>query len=46
MKAFLLALVALLVITIGANQILLGIGFSIEETTVSSKNVRVPDHNE
>jgi hypothetical protein len=46
MKAFLLALVALLVITVGANQILRGIGFSIVETTVSSKNVRLPDQNE
>lgn len=46
MKAFLLALVALVVITIGANQILQRIGFSIEEKTVSSGNVRLPDQNE
>lgn len=43
MKAFLLALVALVVITVGANQILHRIGFSAEAATVSSNNVRLPD---
>ena len=45
MKAFLLALVALLVITVGANQILNVIGYSTDQTTASS-NVRLPDRDE
>ena len=43
MKAFLLALVALVVITVGANQILHAIGFSSAETTASERGVRLPD---
>lgn len=42
MKAFVLALVALVVIAVGANQILMRAGFSIAEET-SSANVRLGD---
>lgn len=43
MKAFLAALVALVVIAVGANQILLAIGFTSEEAGTSSANVRPPE---
>lgn len=41
MKAFLLALVALVAITVGANQVLLQAGFSAEQSAVSDGNVRL-----
>lgn len=43
MKAFLLAMVALLAITVGANLILTAGAFSAEATSVSSNNVRLGD---
>ncbi len=43
MKAFLIALVALVAITIGTNQILVHSGFSAEATTASAGNVRLGD---
>lgn len=41
MRAFLFSLVALVVITVGANQILTRSNFSSEETSISSQNVRL-----
>lgn len=41
MKAFLLALVALVVISVGANQILLRSGFSSAVAGISEGNVRI-----
>ncbi|GHF05774.1 hypothetical protein GCM10016455_28620 [Aliiroseovarius zhejiangensis] len=43
MKAFLAALAALVVITIGANQILVNSGFSASSVTASPGNVRLHD---
>jgi hypothetical protein len=43
MKAFLISLVALVVITVGANQILTRVGPSSAEATVSNDNVRLSD---
>lgn len=43
MKPFLLALVALVAITIGSNLILTAAPFSAEAVTVSSDNVRLRD---
>ncbi len=43
MKAFLIALVALVVITIGANQILVQSDFSAGAVSASSGNVRIED---
>lgn len=43
MKAFLAALVALVVITIGANRILMYSDFSAEAVTASQGNVRLDD---
>lgn len=43
MKSFLLALVALVVISVGANQILQKIGFSSSNAGTSSGNVRLSD---
>lgn len=43
MKAFLIALVALVIITVGANQILQVVGFSSATAGTSSKNVRLSD---
>ncbi len=41
MKAFLLALVALVVISLGANQVLLRSGFSSADAGTSEGNVRI-----
>ncbi len=43
MKAFLISLVALVVITVGANQILMRVGPSSAEATISNDNVRLSD---
>jgi hypothetical protein len=43
MKSFLFALVALVVISVGANQILQQIGFSSSNAGTSSENVRLSD---
>jgi len=43
MKSFLVALVALVVIAVGANRILTTIGFSSQEAGTSSANVRLPE---
>jgi hypothetical protein len=43
MKAFLTAMVALVVITIGANLFLTEWGFSSEAISISSGNVRLDD---
>jgi hypothetical protein len=43
MKAFLISLVALVVITVGANQILMRVGPSSAEASVSNDNVRLSD---
>ena len=43
MKAFLLALVALVVISVGANQALTRIGFSSAESGSSATNVRIAE---
>ncbi|MFX0545541.1 hypothetical protein ACEWPL_008345 [Roseovarius sp. S1116L3] len=43
MKAFLIAMVALVVITIGANLILTQANFSSEAASASSGNVRIED---
>ncbi|SIT88560.1 hypothetical protein SAMN05421665_2743 [Yoonia rosea] len=43
MKAFLISLVALIIITVGANQILMRVGPSSAEATVSNDNVRLSD---
>ncbi|SDX12582.1 hypothetical protein [Litoreibacter albidus] len=43
MKAFLCAMIALVVIAFGANQILLNSGFSAQDTTASPSNVRLHD---
>lgn len=43
MKAFLLAMVALVAITVGANLILTAGGFSAEASSISSNNVRLGD---
>ncbi len=43
MKAFLIALVALVVITVAANQILVRSDFSARATTYSPDNVRLDD---
>ena len=43
MKAFLIALVALVVITVGANQILTQSDFSARAVSASSENVRIDD---
>lgn len=43
MKAFLTALVALVVITVGANQVLMYSGFSAEAAAASPGNVRLSD---
>lgn len=43
MKAFLISLVALVIITVGANQILMRVGPSSAEATVSNDNVRLSD---
>lgn len=43
MKPFLLALVALVVISVGANQILQQIGFSSSSAGTSSGNVRLSE---
>tara|TARA_R110002072_G_scaffold10544_3_gene49020 strand:+ start:2360 stop:2500 length:141 start_codon:yes stop_codon:yes gene_type:complete len=45
MKAFLLALVALVVISVGANQILLRSGFSSAVAGSSEDNVRIGSSN-
>lgn len=41
MKAFFISLVALVVITVGANQILMRVGPSSAEATISDGNVRL-----
>ncbi|WP_411892295.1 hypothetical protein [Yoonia sp. SDW83-1] len=41
MRAFLISLVALVVITIGSNQILNWLDFSAEQAAVSEQNVRL-----
>ena len=41
MRAFLISLVALVVITVGANQVLMRLDFSADRVTVSSDNVRI-----
>ena len=41
MRAFLFSLVALVIITVGANQILTMLDFSSDRVTVSSDNVRI-----
>lgn len=43
MKAFLLAVIAVVVITFGSNLILEQIGFSAADVTTSSDNVRLSD---
>jgi len=43
MKAFLFALVALCVISIGANQVLTRIGFSSAAAGTSATNVRITE---
>ncbi len=43
MKAFLISLVALVAITIGANLILTRVNFSSEAATASTGNVRLGD---
>ncbi|WP_255200174.1 MULTISPECIES: hypothetical protein [unclassified Sulfitobacter] len=43
MKAFLISLVALVVITVGANRILQVVGFSSATAATSSQNVRLSD---
>ena len=43
MKAFLLAVVALVVISVAANQFLIRAGFSAADQTTSSDNVRLDD---
>lgn len=43
MKAFILALVALVVISVGANQILGSMGFSSADVGTSPANVRLSD---
>lgn len=43
MKAFMISLVALVIITVGANQILMRVGPSSAEATVSNDNVRLSD---
>ena len=43
MKAFFISLVALVVITVGANQILMRLGPSSAEATISDQNVRLSD---
>lgn len=43
MKAFLVSLVALVVIAIGGNQILMRMGPSSAESAVSTQNVRLSD---
>ncbi len=43
MKAFLIALVALVVISVGANRILVYGDFSAQATTASSGNVRLDE---
>ncbi len=43
MKAFLYALAALVIITVGANQILTQMGPSSAEAAVSGNNVRLSD---
>lgn len=41
MKSFLISLVALVVITVGANQILLALDYSQAETSSTDRNVRL-----
>ncbi|WP_342069321.1 hypothetical protein [Yoonia algicola] len=41
MKAFLISCVALVVITVGANQLLTRVGPSSAEATISNDNVRL-----
>jgi hypothetical protein len=41
MKAFFISVIALVVITVGANQILLRVGPSSAEATISNDNVRL-----
>jgi len=43
MKAFLVSLVVLVVISIGANQLLTRLGPSSAEASVSDQNVRLSD---
>lgn len=43
MKAFALALVALVIITVGSNQILMRSGFSSSAAGTSADNVRLSD---
>ena len=43
MKAFLVSFVALVVITVGANQILTRVGPSSAQATLSQENVRLSD---
>ncbi|HEY9038868.1 MAG TPA: hypothetical protein VIN05_07990 [Roseovarius sp.] len=43
MKAFLIAMVALVVITVGANQVLTLGNFSSEAVSASTGNVRIDD---
>jgi hypothetical protein len=43
MKAFVVSLVALVVISVGANQILTRMGPSSAEAAVSEENVRLSD---
>ena len=43
MKAFLIAIMAMVIITVGADQILETIGFSSAAATTSSENVRLTD---
>lgn len=43
MKSFILAILALVVITVGANQILMNSGFSSASAGTSHANVRLAD---
>ncbi|MDG1862634.1 MAG: hypothetical protein P8J02_05365 [Yoonia sp.] len=43
MKSFLLAILALVVISVGANQILMNSGFSSADAGTSHENVRLSD---
>ncbi|MDB4112246.1 hypothetical protein N9571_06840 [Yoonia sp.] len=43
MKAFLFSLVALIVISVGANQLLVQIGPSSADASTSAQNVRLSD---
>ena len=43
MKPFILALLGLVVISVGANQILINSGFSSADASISDKSVRLSD---